>query len=205
MPRYSKEDLDRFFDYNVFSQKRIIYIGSSSSDENSEESGTDYLMAEKVIKAITYLDTISEKPIIIIMNNMGGDWCHSLAIYDVIKSCRCHVTIIATGYCCSAGTVILQAADLRVLSPNCTFLIHDGSNELSGHARNVEIWAKQSELDRQKMYEIYREKMKKKTANVSIKNIERLCTIDRFFTPQEAIDKGLADEILQNFNSYIKE
>lgn len=205
MSRYSKQDLEIYFENGIFPAKRIVYVGSANNDIDGQESGVDYLMAEKAIKSITYLNTISDKPIIIIMNNMGGDWCHSLAIYDIIKSTRCHVTIIATGYCCSAGSVILQSADLRIISANCTFLIHDGSNELAGHSRNVEMWAKQSELDRQKMYEIYREKMRQKNPNITIKQIEKLCTIDRFYSAQEAIDKGFADEIMEDINKYIKE
>lgn len=205
MPRYSKESIDHFFDYGLFPSKRIIYMGSAKEDLDGQESGIDYLMTEKSIKAITYLNTISEKPIIIIMDSVGGDWYHSLAIYDIIKSSRCHVTIISVGYCCSAGSVILQSADLRVISPSCIFLIHDGTTELSDHTRNVESQAEQSKLDRRRMYEIYQEKMKEKNPKITIKQIEKLCTIDKIYSPQETIEAGLADELLKDVNYYIRE
>lgn len=203
--RYSREQLDQYFDFGILVQKRIIYIGSTKEDLDGSESGIDYSMTEKAIKAITYLNTISDKPIIIIINSPGGDWYHSLAIFDIIKSSRCHVTIIAVGYCCSAGSVILQSADLRVISPSCIFLIHDGTTELSDHTRNVESQAEQSKLDRKRMYEIYQDKMKEKNLKISIKQIEKLCTLDKIYSPQEAIDVGLADELLQDINLYIKE
>jgi ATP-dependent Clp protease protease subunit len=205
MPRYSKESIDHFFDYGLFPSKRIMYIGSAKEDLDGSESGIDYLMTEKTIKGVTYLNTVSEKPIIIIMDSPGGDWYHSLAIYDIIKSTRCHITIIAVGYCCSAGSVVLQAADLRVISPSCMFLIHDGTTELSDHTRNVESQAQQSKLDRKRMYEIYEGKMKEKNPKITIKQIEKLCTIDKIYSPQEAIDVGLADELLGDINLYIKE
>jgi ATP-dependent protease ClpP protease subunit len=205
MSRYSREDIDRYFDHGIFSPKRIIYMGSTREDLDGSESGVDYSMTEKAIKGITYLNTVSEKPMVIIMNNMGGDWYHSLAIYDIIKSSRCHITIVAVGYCCSAGSVILQAADLRVISPSCIFLIHDGTTELSDHTRNVETQAEQSKLDRKRMYEIYQDKMGKKDPKITIKQIEKLCTIDKIYSPQETIDVGLADELLQDINFYVKE
>lgn len=162
-------------------------------------------MTEKAIKAITYLNTISDKPMVIIMDSPGGDWYHSLAIFDIIKSSRCHVTIIATGYCCSSGSVILQSADLRVISPSCIFLIHDGTTELSDHTRNVESQAEQSKLDRKRMYEIYQDKMKEKNPKITIKQIEKLCTLDKIYSPTEVINVGLADELLKDINFYIKE
>ena len=206
MPRYSKEDFDRYFDYGVFAPKRLIYIGSPEyTGDNDGESGTDHLMAEKAIKGITYLDTISDKPIVIIMDNPGGHFTHGMAIYDTIKSSRCHATIIAIGNCSSMGSIIFQAADLRVISQNCEFYIHDGTVSFEGNAKDFAEWSKKSELDRKKTYEIYKEKMIQKIPTITIKQIERLCSLDRFYNAQETVDSGLADEILNNINSYIKE
>lgn len=205
MPRFSREDIDRYFDYGLFAPKRIVYIGSAKENADTEESGTDCIMAEKAIKGITYLDTVSEKPIIAIMNNPGGEWPHGMAIYDTIVACRCHVTMIVTGNCCSMASIILQSADLRVISPNCAFMIHDGTWSISSHTRNVEAWTEQSKKERNRMYQIYQNKMKEKNPKITIKQIERLCTIDQIYSPQETIDVGLADELLQDINFYIKE
>lgn len=203
--KYFRSDIDQYFEYGIFAPKRLIYIGSSQSSDTDGESGTDYLMSEKAIKAITYLDTVSEKPIVIITNNPGGDVYHGMAIYDAIVSCRCYVTIIAMGHCCSMGSIILQAADLRVISPNCVFMIHDGTDRIEGHSKNVEEWARESARLRNKMYGIYKEKMAKSNSSITIKQIERLCTIDQIYSPQETVNIGLADELMKDINSYIKE
>ena len=205
MPRFSREDIDRYFDYGLFAPKRIVYIGSAKENSDTEESGTDCVMSELAIKGITYLDTVSEKPIIIMMNNLGGEWAHGMAIYDTVVACRCHVTTIAVGNCCSMGSIILQAADLRVISPNCVFLIHDGTESITSHTRNVEAWAKEAKKERNRMYQIYYNKMKEKNPKITIKQIEKLCTIDKIYSPQETIDVGLADELLQDINFYVKE
>jgi ATP-dependent protease ClpP protease subunit len=205
MPRFSREDIDRYFDYGLFAPKRIVYIGSAKENSDTEESGTDCVMSELAVKGITYLDTVSEKPIIVIMNNLGGEWEHGMAIYDTIVACRCYVTMIATGNCCSMASIILQSADLRVISPNCVFMIHDGTASLASHTKNVEAWAEQSKKDRNNMYKIYYNKMKEKNPKITIKQIEKLCTIDKIYSPQETIDIGLADELLQDINFYVKE
>jgi len=205
MARHNREELDRFFDFNIFPSKRILYLGSMSFDGANQESGIDHESAESLVKGLTYLNTISDKPVIIIINSVGGDQSHGMAIYDIIKSSRCHVTMICLGNCCSMGSIILQAADLRVISPNCLFMVHDGQNTLDGHARNTEVWAEQSKKDRLKMYEIYYEKMKQKNKKITIRQIEKLCTLDNIFSSEEAIGVGLADEILKDINEYIKE
>jgi len=205
MSRYSKDDLDRYFDYGVFVPKRMVYMGSLFEEEDGSESGTDFSMAEKIIKSITYLNSISEKPITIIMNNIGGEWSHGMAIFDTIKSSKCYITIVAVGNCSSMASIIIQAADLRVISQNCEFVIHDGSTNLSGHAKNVEVWAKRSEMDRLTMYNIYREKMKIKNPKITTSQIEKLCTIDKIYTAEEVVKIGLADEVLDDIMKYIKE
>jgi len=93
MANYIKEDIDRWFDYSYLPSKRIIYVGSLNSEMSSGdgESGTDCQMAEYFIKAITHLNTISYKPIVVHMNNLGGDWFRGMAMYDAIRASKAHV------------------------------------------------------------------------------------------------------------------
>ncbi len=197
MSRYNKEEIDRYFDYNIFAKGRILYLGSHSSNGN-EESGIDHEAFEDFIKGLTFLSKISEDPIVIQMNTIGGDWSHGMAIYDIIRACKCHITIIAYGNCCSMGAVIFQAGDNRIISPNCIMMIHDGLDEFSGDAKSFENWAAYSKIIRQKMYAIFLEriKMKKPKTSWNIKRVETFCSHDRILTAQQAIDLGLADEIL---------
>ena len=65
-----------------------------------------------------------EQPITIYLNTPGGSFMDSYAIYDTIKSLPCHVTIIATGLCASAGLTILSAADTKLATKNTIFFYH---------------------------------------------------------------------------------
>jgi len=198
MARYTREDLDRYFDYNIFPPKRLLYLGSHS-DLEGEESGVNYEMFDCFLKGITYLDSIADTPITIHMNTMGGDWYHGMAMFRAIRACRSHVTIVAWAYACSMGSIILQAGDTRIVTPNCVVMIHDGSDSLGGDTKTVEAWAKQSEKTRKEMYRIYLERMKAVEPKMTLKKVEDMCAHDRIFSPDEAVAAGLADWVLDNF------
>lgn len=198
MASYIKEDGDRWFDYNYFPSKRIIYLGSHTAEtkESNGESGTDCQMAEFCLKALIHLNLNSKKPIIIHMNNMGGDYYHAMAIYDAIRASRCHVYGICWGYAMSMGSIIIQACDTRIVAPHCTFMIHDGSEYLSGTPKTVEAWTTHYKKLRKHMYEIYLSRMKAVRPRMNIKRIEELCSHDTIMSAQEAVRIGLADWIL---------
>ena len=203
MARYNKEEIDRYFDYGIFVKERILSLESLSSSDEEGESGTNHEMFGHFIKGLTFLSRLSEDPIIIQMNNPGGSWFHGMAIYDAIRACRCHITIIAYGHCCSMGSVIFQAGDHRIIAPDCALMIHDGTDEFAGPARSFESWGAYSKVIRHRMYEIYlaRIKAKKPKSKWTLKKIEELCSHDRIYTAEQAVDTGLADCLLELFEA----
>src|SRR5690348_4624772 len=123
--KLSKDHIDKFYDYDIDIDSRTIYVGSCGSDENGD-SGVDFLMAERLLKALhlfEYSAPDGSKPITIITNNPGGNWYHGMAMYDAIKNCKNHVTIHGYGYNMSMGSIIPQAADKFLLAPNAKFMI----------------------------------------------------------------------------------
>lgn len=203
MARHNKEELDRYFDYGIFVKERILILGSLSCDGEGGESGTDYQMFGNFIKGLTFLAKLSEEPITIQMNNLGGDYLHGMAIYDAIRACKCNITIIAYGYCCSMGSIIFQAGDHRVIAPHCVMMIHDGTDSFSGSAKSFENWAEYGKVTRQKMYDIYlaRIKAKKPRSQWTLKKVEDLCSHDTIYLAEQAVDLGLADCCLELFET----
>lgn len=201
MGRYTKDDLDRYFDYNVFPSKRLLYLGSRSDDTEGADTGAgvNYEMFECFLKGITYLDSIANAPITVHMNTDGGDWYHGMAMFRAVRACRSHVTIVAWGYACSMGSVILQAADTRIVAQNCVVMIHDGSENAAGGAKTVEAWAEQSKRTRREMYQIYLERMKVADPKITLRLVEEMCSHDRIFSPEEAVEAGLADWVMHTF------
>jgi ATP-dependent protease ClpP protease subunit len=152
-------DLDKWFDLNVDTDMRTLYMGSVGYTQDESETGVDHFMTEYLIKGMHTLESKNKKPITIIMNNPGGDWYHGMAIYDAIKSSPCECTIKVYGHAMSMGSVILQAADHRIMMPNSRFMIHYGYDGKAGHAKIVYKWADEGKRINWEMENLYLEKM----------------------------------------------
>lgn len=73
------------------------------------------------------LDPEDRKPIKIYINSNGGSISAVFSIIDLISISKTPVITIGLGKCYSAGGLLLIAGHKRLLLPNCTVLIHDGS------------------------------------------------------------------------------
>jgi ATP-dependent protease ClpP protease subunit len=134
-------------------------MGSAGYTYDESETGVDHLMAEFFIKGMHALEVKNKKPITILMNNPGGDWYHGMAIYDAIKCSQCHCTIRVYGHAMSMGSIILQAADRRIMMPNSRFMIHYGYDGKLGHAKIVYKWADEGKRVNWEMENIYLDRM----------------------------------------------
>jgi ATP-dependent protease ClpP protease subunit len=195
MSKHTKDDIDKLHDYSIYTPARLIYIGSEQSDENMNESGTDYLMAERLIKNIEILEHINAEPITIIMNNLGGDFYHGMSVYDRIISSKCHVTIKAFGYAMSMGSLILQSADVRIMSPNATMMIHYGNAGVDTTSKNFQQWAKEFSRTDDVMESILYKKIVEKNPDFKIKEFRKMLGVDTFLQADQALALGLIDQI----------
>jgi len=190
--------------YNVDIENREIYLHSYFDTE--DESGVDYRSAIVFEKNLRYLNTLSLEPILVHMHLPGGDWQDCLGIYDNIKNSKSPICIVAYAKVESSSTVLLQAADLRILSMNTNFLIHYGSISVDNEHKAALSMVQWSENESQKMIDIFAErcmnskisqtkKWKKMMAKKHI--ITQLATKrDWILNAEEAVDYGFADGIL---------
>ena len=107
------------------------------------------------------------------MNSIGGEWSDGMAIYDAISLSKCYVTIIVYGQAESMSSIILQAADEKIITPNSYFMIHYGSSDASGDYLNVQNLAKYEQAICDKMI-IYIRKV------VSVVNFLKISTAQMF-------------------------
>ena len=161
MAKLTKDYIDRWLSNNVDTINRTIYMGSIPNSENTE-SGVDAFMAESIIKSIYLLETQNAEPITILMNNPGGDFFHGLAIYDSIKAAKSPCTIKVYGHAMSMGSLILQAADHRIMMPNSKFMIHYGYDTHDNNTRTVMKWMDESKRLAYFMENVYLEMMLEK-------------------------------------------
>lgn len=117
------------FDRGFDREGRVIYLGGEA-DNDGKEADINYKTASNVVKAAYILDQDGKSPVRLIINSDGGELVHAFAIYDAIRGLRSPVTAEVFGRAHSAATVVLQAADKRIMHPYASLLIHEGQAEV---------------------------------------------------------------------------
>jgi ATP-dependent Clp protease, protease subunit len=192
-PTFNINDYELFHNANLYLPSRTIYFGGQPYDEDVVTSQT----VSTLIKNLHILEHREVAPISILLNTVGGSWEAGIAVYDVIKSLASPVIIVGMGQVYSMGSVIIQAAERRVLTENTYVMIHDGTECYDGDPKKIERWMEVSKAIRLKMYDIYWQKMKKKNKKLKFSDIEALCAVDTLYTAEEAVKVGLVDEIIE--------
>lgn len=153
--------------------------------------------SNELIKQLMYLERQdSESEVTIYINSPGGEVISGLAVYDYIGMMKAPVRTVCIGTAASMGAILFLAGAKRQMLPHTRLMIHDPSyshNDIGGRKPH-EI---QHELDklnetREALARIISEKTGK-----SIDEIYKVTADDTFYSAQEAIDFGLATEILK--------
>lgn len=195
--RPSLDNVDKFHDQSIYIPTRTIYVGSEHVSVEHGESGTDASMAERIIKNLSILEGINKEPITIILNNIGGDVYHGMAVYDVIKACESSVTIKAIGHAMSMGSVIFQAGDKRLMYPNAVQMFHYGSIAVSAEALTVyKVVEEYKRVDRW-MERMYLENIREKQPKFSLSRLRGMLKHDTFLTAEQSVELGLADAVIE--------
>jgi len=181
-------------------------VDTSGPGYDGDEVGVEHLMAVRFAKNMHFLKSQSKtKPVTIYMSTCGGFFEQGIFIYDTIMSMPFPVTIVNCTHARSMSSIILQAADWRIMLPNSLFMFHWGTVSADGHAITV-----YSEVDYtrkiqdKKMIDIYVESckngdmFKNKTENQIRTVLENQMNKrgDVYLTAEESIEWGFADEIL---------
>ena len=136
-------------------------------------------------------------PITMYVSTYGGSADEMFAIFDIMNHCKksCHIETIGIGKVMSAGTLILAAGTKgkRKISRNCRVMLHQVSAGTYGPLFNMT-----TEIDAiQSLQEQYISAMVSCT-NLSKRKLKSLLNerVNVYLTAEEAIEYGLADEII---------
>jgi len=177
-------------EYDIFSRllnERIIFLGQAVDDQ----------IANLVVAQLLHLESADpDKDISIYINSPGGSITAGMAIYDTMNFIKPDVATICCGIAMSMGSLLLAggAKGKRTSLPNSRILIHQPSSPgFEGQATDIEIHAREIIKTRKNLETIYAKHTGQTEEQVHI-DLER----DRFFTPEQAVEYGLIDTILQN-------
>lgn len=197
------ESLDRIHSNSIDVKNRTVYVHSGF---DYEESGVDFKMATTLVKNLDYLNSISHNPITLKMLSYGGCWNYGMAMYDAIANSKSYTTFISYAHARSMSSIIPQAANKRLISKHCDFMIHYGTYEDSGDFRQVANGLKFTEKQNDVMLNIYASRCikgpyfkekdmdSKKTFNFLKNKIEKLT--DWWMTAEEAVYYGFMDKVI---------
>jgi ATP-dependent Clp protease protease subunit len=179
--------LERSFDiYSRLLRERIVFLGQEVNDD----------IANLIAAQLLHLDAQEPgRDIYLYVNSPGGSAYAGMAIYDAMQYVQSDVSTVCLGMGMSAAAMILcgGAPGKRFALPNAKIMIHQGSAGYRGTPADIQIAAREILSMTRRMAEIISRHTNQDVEQV-MKDIDR----DRFMTPEEAVEYGIVDAIMEN-------
>jgi ATP-dependent Clp protease, protease subunit len=177
---------ERSFDiYSRLLNERIIFLGEPVDDT----------IANLIVAQFLHLQAEDpDKDINFYINSPGGSIYAGMAIYDTMQYVKPDIQTICFGMAMSMGSLLLCGGTKgkRLALPNSRILIHQPSGGFQGQSADIQIHAQEILSLQRRMDEIYA-----KHTGQPIERVHEDMDRDRFFTPDEAVEYGLIDHIIE--------
>lgn len=166
---------------NSVDEAEILIYGDIVADKWTDDEVTAREFKEE-------LAALKGKNITVRINSRGGDVFQALAICNAIKEAG--VTVSIDGLAASAASVIAMGGSKIKMADNALMMIHLPSAMLWGMYDEAELAKVQTGLSaiKNSIVQVYQSRLKDGSA-------EELMTAETWLSAQEALDKGLIDEI----------
>jgi ATP-dependent Clp protease protease subunit len=137
----------------------------------------------------------AQKDITLYINSPGGLVTAGMAIYDTMQYVKSDIQTTVVGQACSMGSLLASAGTKgkRFMLPHARHMIHQPLGGASGQATDVEIRANELLRWKKELTEIYA-----KTTGKDIEQLKADMERDKFMTPTEAVEYGLADKVISS-------
>ena len=177
---------ERAFDiYSRLLSERIIFLGTEIDDG----------VANVVMAQLLHLEAASpELEVSLYINSPGGSYSALTAIYDTMQFIQPEVATICMGQASSAAAVLLAAGapGRRSVLQHAKVLLHQPSSQARGTLPDLAIQAKEVARVRSEIDEI----LSRHTGH-PVTKIRNDTDRNKTFSAREAVDYGLADEVLE--------
>ena len=175
--------------YDIYSRllkERIVFLNGEVNDpvSNSICAQLLFLEAEDPTADISFY-----------INSPGGTVTSGMAMYDTMQYIKPDVSTIVMGQAASMGSLLAQsgAAGKRFLLPRSRTMIHQPLGGASGQASDIQIRANEIMRMKTELTDIY---VHHNSKGKTYEEFESAMDRDNFMNAQEALDFGLADEII---------
>ncbi len=174
--------------YDIYSRllkERIIFIGTPIDD---------YVASLTIAQLLFLQSEDPSKDISVYINSPGGSVSAGLAIYDTMQFVKPDISTICVGMAASMAQVLLcaGASGKRFALPNSRIMMHQPLGGTQGQATDIEIYTKEMLRIRDTLYAII-----SKHTGKDYETIKKDADRDNYMSPQEALNYGLIDKILE--------
>lgn len=161
------------------------YTGEPTSDA--------YIVASELLADLEELKT--KDNITVHINSVGGDLYAGLAIYNRLKALPANITTINDGLAASAASIIFQAGDIRKVNAGSNLMVHQAMGFLFGYYQlpDLQQVSKQLRAANKTAINVYAE-----ASGRSTDEMKRLVDAETWLTGDEAVESGLADEVISD-------
>jgi len=205
------DNLHYLYDNDIDILNNTIYLISvpdyitGTGVEDTEQSGVEFLQANRFIKNLHTLESLSDDPITIHQSTCGGHWHFGMQIYQAIKSSKNFITIVNHTEARSMSSLTFLAGDERIMMPYSVFMIHTGTIHTGGTLTQLRTEFIQSEKDMDEMMSIYvthlKDKPYWKNKSKEFINewlINQMKDKEEFYmSSEDAVKYGFADSIME--------
>lgn len=175
--------------YDIYSRmlkERIVFLNGEVNDQVSNSICAQLLFLEA---------EDSESDISFYINSPGGVVTAGMAMYDTMQYIKPDVSTIVMGQAASMGSLLAQAGapNKRYVLPKSRTMIHQPSGGARGMASDIAIQYQEIERMKKDLTDIYvQHNSKGKTYAEFEAGMDR----DNFLSAHEAVEWGLADEVI---------
>ena len=198
-----------------FNIKRKFYALASTDGENAEiqmygdvveKWPTDWWTGEKkecsYIAQDEFLKDLAAvegcKNVTIRLNSYGGDAVVGIVIHNRLREIAAkgtHLICIVDGVAMSAGSVIMCACDTVKVNPSSLVMIHKGWSFLFGGYNADDLRKSAEAMD---AYDTAMVSIYKRKSGMSDTVISHMMSEETYMTGKEAVEKGFADEVIED-------
>jgi ATP-dependent Clp protease protease subunit len=177
---------ERAYDiYSSLLSERIIFLGTEIDDG----------VANVVIAQLLHLDwSIPDREISIYINSPGGSFTSLMAIYDTMTFVGAPISTFCVGQAASTAAVLLSAGEpgRRFVLEHARVLLGQPSGGVQqGMVSDLSLQAKEMLRIRSQVEEVL-----SRHTHLDVATLRADMDRDKVFTAREAVDYGLADEVI---------
>lgn len=160
-------------------------------DWNGNPIEGQFISSEQFLQDLE--DLKDKNRITIHINSGGGALYAGLAIYNRLKALNAEIITINDGIAGSAASLIFEAGDIRQMNAASNLMAHGASTFLFGRydTESLETLLMQFKAHDKAVYSVYAERM-----GTSLEEAEQFVKGETWLTGAEAVEKGLADEVI---------